>query len=95
MSATPQPLFLLCMVFDEEDKQDINRQIHELKAAGADKVIIDYEHGDAKLPQLRHPEDECLQTGEDIQAFKAYSLSIHLYPKELSCRHMLCKTALF
>lgn len=31
-----------------EDKQDINRQIRELKAAGADEVIFEYEHGDAK-----------------------------------------------
>ena len=34
-----------------EDKQDINRQIRELKAAGADEVIFEYEHGDAKLKQ--------------------------------------------
>ena len=32
-----------------ESKQDINRQIRELKAAGADEVIFDYEHGDAIL----------------------------------------------
>ena len=29
-----------------EDKQDINRQIRELKAAGADEVVFEYEHGD-------------------------------------------------
>ena len=34
-----------------EDKQDINRQIRELKAAGADEVIFEYEHGDAKIKQ--------------------------------------------
>lgn len=32
-----------------EDKQDINRQIRELKAAGAEEVIFEYEHGDAKV----------------------------------------------
>ena len=32
-----------------EDKQDINRQIRELKAAGAEEVIFEYEHGDAKI----------------------------------------------
>lgn len=32
-----------------ESKQDINRQIRELKAAGADEVIFEYEHGDAIL----------------------------------------------
>ena len=34
-----------------EDKQDINRQIRELKAAGAEEVIFEYEHGDAKVKQ--------------------------------------------
>ncbi|MBP3656832.1 MAG: recombinase family protein [Clostridia bacterium] len=34
-----------------EDRQDINRQIRELKAAGAEEVIFDYEHGDAKVKQ--------------------------------------------
>lgn len=34
-----------------EDKQDINRQIRELKAAGADEVIFEYEHGDAPVKQ--------------------------------------------
>ncbi|MBQ3079187.1 MAG: recombinase family protein [Clostridia bacterium] len=27
-----------------EDKQDINRQIRELKATGADEVVFEYEH---------------------------------------------------
>ena len=30
-----------------EDKQDINRQVRELKASGAEEVIFEYEHGDA------------------------------------------------
>ena len=34
-----------------EDKQDINRQIRELKAAGADEVVFEYEHGDSKVKQ--------------------------------------------
>ena len=34
-----------------EDKQDINRQIRELKNAGADEVVFEYEHGDAKVKQ--------------------------------------------
>ena len=34
-----------------EDKQDINRQIRELKATGADEVVFEYEHGDAKVKQ--------------------------------------------
>ena len=37
-----------------EDKQDINRQIRELKTAGADEVIFEYEHGDAKVKKNLH-----------------------------------------
>ena len=32
-----------------KEKQDIQRQIRELKAAGTDEVIFEYEHGDAKV----------------------------------------------
>ena len=37
-----------------EDKQDISRQIKELKAAGAEEVVFEYEHGDAKVKQNLH-----------------------------------------
>ena len=32
-----------------EGKQDINRQVRELKEAGAEVVYMEYEHGDAKV----------------------------------------------
>ncbi len=32
-----------------ETKQDINRQVRELKAAGADEIYLEYEHGDSKV----------------------------------------------
>ena len=32
-----------------ETKQDIGRQVRELKAAGAEVVYMEYEHGDAKV----------------------------------------------
>ena len=32
-----------------ESKQDINRQVRELKAAGAEEIFIEYEHGDSKV----------------------------------------------
>ena len=32
-----------------ETKQDINRQVRELKAAGAEKIYLEYEHGDSKV----------------------------------------------
>ena len=32
-----------------ETRQDINRQVRELKAAGAEQIFVEYEHGDAKV----------------------------------------------
>ena len=32
-----------------ETKQDINRQVRELKAAGAENIFLEYEHGDSKI----------------------------------------------
>ena len=34
-----------------ESKQDINRQVRELKAAGAEQIYLEYEHGDSKIKQ--------------------------------------------
>ena len=32
-----------------ETRQDINRQVRELRGAGAEEVFMEYEHGDAKI----------------------------------------------
>ena len=32
-----------------ETQQDTNRQVRELKAAGAEQIFVEYEHGDAKV----------------------------------------------
>ena len=32
-----------------ETKQDINRQVRELKAAASVEIFMEYEHGDAKV----------------------------------------------
>ncbi len=32
-----------------ETRQDINRQVRELKQAGAEQIFMEYEHGDAKV----------------------------------------------
>ena len=46
----------------EEKGQDLNRQVRELKAAGATEIITEREHGDAKVkPHL----DLLLETAED------------------------------
>ena len=35
----------------EEKGQDLNRQVRELKAAGAEEIITEREHGDFKVKQ--------------------------------------------
>ena len=32
-----------------ESRQDIDRQVRELKAAGAEEIFLEYEHGDAAV----------------------------------------------
>ena len=49
-----------------ESKQDINRQIKELKAAGADEVIFEYEHGDARTKKKLNLLLELAQAGDTI-----------------------------
>ena len=49
-----------------EAKQDIDRQIRELKAAGADEVVFEYEHGDAKVKQNLNMLLESAQEGDTI-----------------------------
>ena len=49
-----------------EDKQDINRQIRELKAAGADEVVFEYEHGDAIVKQQLQSLLEATNEGDTI-----------------------------
>ncbi len=42
-----------CSTAEALGKQDINRQIRELKAAGAEEIYVEHEHGDAAVkPQL-------------------------------------------
>ncbi len=49
-----------------EDKQDINRQIRELKAAGADEIVFEYEHGDAIVKQQLQSLLEAATEGDTI-----------------------------
>ena len=34
-----------------ESRQDINRQVRELKTAGAEEIFLEYEHGDSKVKE--------------------------------------------
>ena len=58
-----------------EDKQDINRQIRELKAAGADEVIFEYEHGDAKVKKNLHMLLDAATEGDTIITLEVSRLS--------------------
>ena len=49
-----------------ESKQDINRQIKELKTAGAEEVVFEYEHGDAKTKKELQMLLELAQAGDTI-----------------------------
>lgn len=50
----------------DADKQDINRQIRELKAAGATEIVFEYEHGDSKVKQQQELMLDRTQTGDTI-----------------------------
>ena len=58
-----------------ESKQDINRQIKELKVAGADEVIFEYEHGDSKTKKELALLLELAQAGDTIITLEVSRLS--------------------
>ncbi len=49
-----------------ETKQDINRQVRELKAAGAEKIFLEYEHGDSKVKSQQEALFAEAQAGDTI-----------------------------
>ena len=58
-----------------EDKQDINRQIRELKAAGAQEIVFEYEHGDAKMKKELNMLLDTVQPGDTIITLEVSRLS--------------------
>ena len=49
-----------------ETKQDINRQVRELKEAGADEIFLEYEHGDSKIKDQQRALFETATEGDTI-----------------------------
>ena len=49
-----------------ESKQDINRQVRELKAAGAEEIFLEYEHGDSKVKAQQAQMFAQAQAGDTI-----------------------------
>ena len=58
-----------------EDKQDINRQIRELKAAGAEEVIFEYEHGDSTVKQNLQMLLDTVREGDTVITLEVSRLS--------------------
>lgn len=58
-----------------EDKQDINRQIRELKTAGASEVYLEYEHGDSAVKEQLFSLLEQAQAGDTIYTLEVSRLA--------------------
>ena len=63
-----------CSLAEEKD-QDLNRQVRELKAAGAEEIITEREHGDAKVKQNLDMLLELVQPGDTIICCEVSRLS--------------------
>ena len=57
-----------------ETKQDINRQVRELKAAGAEQIFIEYEHGDSKIKSQQEAMFAQAQSGDTITVLEVSRL---------------------
>ena len=66
-----------------ETKQDINRQVRELKAAGAGEIFLEYEHGDSKIK----PQQEALFT----QAQPGDTITVLEVPRLARSTQQLCE----
>ena len=58
-----------------ETKQDIGRQVRELKAAGAEIVYMEYEHGDAKVKSQQAQMFADAEAGDTILVLEVPRLS--------------------
>lgn len=58
-----------------ETKQDIQRQTRELKAAGAEKIYLEYEHGDSAVKEQLSTLLETAQAGDTILTLEVSRLA--------------------
>ena len=58
-----------------ETKQDINRQVRKLKAAGAEEIFMEYEHGDAKIKSQQQAMFAQAQAGDTITVLEVSRLA--------------------
>ena len=59
----------------EEKGQDINRQVRELKQAGAEEIVLEREHGDAKVKQNLEMLLDAAEAGDTIITTEVSRLS--------------------
>ncbi|MBQ2978199.1 MAG: recombinase family protein [Clostridia bacterium] len=59
----------------EEKGQDLNRQVRELKAAGAEEIITEREHGDTRVKQNLDMLLEAAKAGDTIITLEVSRLS--------------------
>ena len=59
----------------EEKGQDLNRQVRELKEAGAEEIITEREHGDAKVKKELHMLLDMAEPGDTIITLEVSRLS--------------------
>lgn len=58
-----------------EERQDIDRQIRELKTAGAEEVVFEYAHGDARVKGAQMELMDRVKSGDTIIATEVTRLS--------------------
>lgn len=58
-----------------EDKQDIHRQTRELEAAGAERIVYEFEHGDSEVKSQQAAMLEQAQPGDTIITLEVSRLS--------------------
>lgn len=58
-----------------ETKQDINRQVRELKAAGAEEIFMEYEHGDAKIKSQQQAMFAQTRAGDTVTVLEVSRLA--------------------
>ena len=72
-----------------ETKQDINRQVRELKAAGAEEIFMEYEHGDAKIKSQQQAMFAQTRAGDTITVLEVSRLARSTQQLSNSCPKIL------
>lgn len=64
-----------CRCSTNEDRQDINRQVRELKAHGASRIWTEYEHGDAAIKEQQALMFDAAQPGDTVVVLEVSRLA--------------------